>query len=105
MIALQADLPARATSLPPPRQLIGDLDEVTDLRLISKDQDSLPTRVAVATNSPNIMVFELDTMNCCRTLTGHADIVLAMDIVRGIDRKAGVRLLASGGKDAQVRHL
>lgn len=97
---LQAAFPAQASSLPITRQLIGSLDEVTDVRLIGADHGSSSTHVAVSTNSTNIMMFELGTMSCSSILTGHTDIILALDATRG--PKSSISLLASGGKDAQV---
>lgn len=59
------------------RQLIGNLDEVTDLCLIGLP--SAPTQLALATNSPTIRMFDLGTMSCSATLVGHTDTVLVLD--------------------------
>lgn len=59
------------------RQLIGNLDEVTDLRLIGPP--NAPTQLVLATNSPTIRMFNLETMSCSATLTGHTDTVLVLD--------------------------
>ena len=59
--------------------------------------------MAVATNSSNLLVFDLAPdgagASCSAVLTGHADIILALDAAKGVEG-----LLASGGKDAQVGH-
>ena len=62
------------------RQLIGNNDEVTDLRLIGPSD--APTHLALATNSPAIRIFDIQTLNCTATLAGHADIVLVLDALR-----------------------
>lgn len=59
------------------RQLVGNLDEVTDLRLIGPP--SAPTQLVLATNSPTIRIFDLETMSCSAMLTGHTDTVLVLD--------------------------
>ena len=59
------------------RQLIGNNDEVTDLRFLGPPE--APTHLALATNSPAIRVFDIQTLNCTATLAGHADTVLVMD--------------------------
>lgn len=61
------------------RQLIGNLDEVTDLRLIGPA--SAPTQLVLATNSPTIRMFDLNTMSCSATLSGHTDTVLVLDAI------------------------
>ena len=59
------------------RQLIGNNDEVTDLRLLGPPE--APTHFALATNSPAVRVFDIQTLNCTATLAGHTDTVLVMD--------------------------
>ncbi len=59
------------------RQLIGNNDEVTDLRLLGSPE--APTHLALATNSPAVRVFDIQTLNCTATLAGHTDTVLVMD--------------------------
>lgn len=59
------------------RQLIGNNDEVTDLRLLGPPE--APTHFALATNSPAVRVFDIQTLNCSATLAGHTDTVLVMD--------------------------
>lgn len=61
------------------RQLIGNLDEVTDLRLIGPP--SAPTQLVLATNSPTIRIFDLNTMSCSAMLSGHTDTVLVLDAI------------------------
>lgn len=62
------------------RQLIGNHDEVTDLRLIGPPK--APTHLALATNSPAMRVFDIQTLNCTATLAGHTDTVLVLDATR-----------------------
>ena len=59
------------------RQLIGNNDEVTDLRLMGPPE--APTHIALATNSPAVRVFDIQTLNCTAMLAGHTDTVLVMD--------------------------
>ena len=99
---MQGDLPEEATRLPLRRQLVGNLDEVTDVRLLTPHDADSPSSVAVATNSPDVMLFDLATLSCAHTLRGHADIVLALEAAQGAVSASGQALLASGGKDAQV---
>ena len=107
------------------RQLIGNNDEVTDMRWLTlgadsggggkggdpqqqqQQQEQQPTHLAVSTNSDQIRIFDATTMSCAATLAGHTDTVLALDALRlpGVDGTAGTAgtLLASGSKDASVR--
>jgi U3 small nucleolar RNA-associated protein 13 len=93
------------------RQLIGNNDEITDMRFISLSAASSsaeqtlagpaqPTHLAVASNSDQIRVFDAATTNCTATLCGHSEAVLALDVLQ---LPHGVALLASAGKDAAVR--
>jgi U3 small nucleolar RNA-associated protein 13 len=68
------------------RQLIGNNDEVTDLRLISiPGQESISsegqgvTHIAVASNSPAIHLFSAKNRSCTSSLEGHKDTVLCLD--------------------------
>lgn len=105
------------------RQLIGNNDEVTDIRWLSlggaggtggkggkggdqqqQHQHQQPSHLAVSTNSDQIRVFDAATMSCTATLVGHTDTVLALDALRLPDGDGATRaLLASGSKDASVR--
>lgn len=84
------------------RQLIGNNDEVTDLRFITAAETTSvePTHIAVATNSEHIRLFDATTLSCTATLDGHTDTVIALDATR---LKNGRSLLASGSKDASMR--
>lgn len=66
-----------AACLAPRPELIGNIDEVTDVRLVGPP--GAPTAVAVATNAPAIRLFDLATAACTRTLRGHSEAVLALD--------------------------
>lgn len=77
------------------RQFIGNNDEVTDLRFIT---DS--SRLAVATNSEHIHIFDSATLGCLDTLSGHKEAVLCLDYV---ENNTGRKILASGSKDTTVR--
>ncbi|CAG2120440.1 unnamed protein product, partial [Medioppia subpectinata] len=50
------------------------MDEVLDIALLGANE----THIAIATNSPNIKIFELKTLNCY-LLKGHTDIVLSLE--------------------------
>jgi U3 small nucleolar RNA-associated protein 13 len=72
------------------RTLIGHNDDVLDIR-------SLPNnKIAVATNSAQVRLFDLTTFSCS-TLDGHSATVLALDI-----SPCG-RYLATSGKDHHIR--
>uniref|UniRef100_A0A670JVB8 Transducin beta like 3 n=1 Tax=Podarcis muralis TaxID=64176 RepID=A0A670JVB8_PODMU len=74
------------------KQFAGNNGEVLDVRFLGP-RDS---HVVVATNSPQLKVFELVTSNC-QILHGHTDIVLALDVFRK------GRLFASCAKDKSIR--
>ncbi|GBG62288.1 hypothetical protein CBR_g29896 [Chara braunii] len=78
------------------KQLIGNNDEITDLKFIGKELDL----VAVATNAEQIRVYNMETSTCVRSLVGHSDIVLCLDA--GVSM-TGRALLVSAGKDHSVR--
>lgn len=59
------------------RQLIGNQDQVTDLRFVGPPGE--PTALAVATNSEAVRLYSLATMSCAVSLVGHRDIVLCLD--------------------------
>lgn len=88
------------------KQLIGNNDEVTDIRFLGPP--AAPTHIAVSSNSEAIRVFSLADMSCSASLAGHTDTVLALDAAPFADgARAGAgglqTVLASGGKDNQVR--
>jgi len=105
------------------KQLIGNNDEVTDLRFLGPP--TAPTHIAVSSNSEVIRVFSLTDMSCTASLAGHTDTVLALDVAAHVspttasaghtdgrdtdeavgDPSAGVlqAVVASGSKDNQVR--
>ncbi|XP_023677474.1 transducin beta-like protein 3 [Paramormyrops kingsleyae] len=57
------------------QQFVGYNDEVLDVRFLGKRG----SHIVVATNSPQIKVFELETSSC-QILYGHTDTVLALDV-------------------------
>ena len=59
------------------RQLIGNHDEVTDLRLIGPP--GAPSHLALATNSPTLRLYDAASLSCTATLAGHTDSVLVLD--------------------------
>lgn len=105
-------------------QLIGNNDEITDMRFVSlgtgsstattrssedaggkPDQQhaarpALPSHLAVATNSDQIRIFDSSTMHCTATMSGHTSTVLALDVLQ---LSSAAAMLASAGKDATVR--
>ncbi|XP_012256209.2 transducin beta-like protein 3 [Athalia rosae] len=75
------------------KQLVGYTDEILDIAYLG-DQD---THLAVATNSPDIKLYELNTMNC-QLLRGHTDLVLSLATTT-----INPNLLLSSAKDNSVR--
>ncbi|XP_066291530.1 transducin beta-like protein 3 [Branchiostoma lanceolatum] len=74
------------------KQLVGYNDEVLDIKFLGEDD----SHIAVATNSEQVRVFNLATMDC-QILYGHTDIVLSLSVF-----KKG-QLFASSSKDNTVR--
>lgn len=81
--AAAAGKPGAVGSLVTRRQIVGYNDEVIDLKSFpsgagcgGEDGESW---VAVATNSPQVRLFELGGFSC-RLLDGHTDTVLALDV-------------------------
>ncbi|XP_070581106.1 transducin beta-like protein 3 isoform X2 [Ptychodera flava] len=74
------------------KQFVGYNDEVLDIKFMGEKQ----THIAVATNSEQIRIFDLSTLNC-QILTGHSDIVLSLDVF-----KDGLHLVSSS-KDCTIR--
>ncbi|KAL6770716.1 hypothetical protein ACKKBF_B32345 [Auxenochlorella protothecoides x Auxenochlorella symbiontica] len=101
----------------PPRQLVGNNDEVTDVRFVERRASGAgagpsPACVAVATNSPVIRVFSTPRFDCLASLAGHSAAVLALDaallaappgVEDGESNRSALQLLASGSKDCGVR--
>jgi U3 small nucleolar RNA-associated protein 13 len=81
-----------ACSLQLQKQFAGYSEEVLDVRFLGP-KDS---HIVVASNSPCLKVFELQT-SACQILHGHTDIVLALDVFR----KGW--LFASCAKDQSIR--
>ncbi|XP_036408735.1 transducin beta-like protein 3 [Megalops cyprinoides] len=79
-------------SLSVQQQFVGYNDEVLDLKFLGKGD----SHIIVATNSPQLKVFELATSSC-QILYGHTDTVLALDVFR----KGS--MFASCAKDKTVR--
>ncbi|XP_069838180.1 transducin beta-like protein 3 [Dendropsophus ebraccatus] len=74
------------------KQFAGYNDEVLDVKFLGPSD----SYIVVATNSPQIKVFELETSNC-QILYGHTETVLALDVF-----KKGL-MFASCAKDRTVR--
>ena len=105
------------------RQLVGNMDEVTDVRFVGSKSN--PSHIAIATNSEAVRLFDLRGLSCVASLVGHRDTVLCLDAAlappapplasSSSDAAAGagaagaaaagvvVTLLASGAKDQEVR--
>jgi U3 small nucleolar RNA-associated protein 13 len=77
------------------RTIVGHNDEILDLVVIP-NADSAPTKIAVATNSAQVRLFELGTFSC-NALDGHSATVLCVDV-----SPCG-RYLATSGKDKTMR--
>jgi U3 small nucleolar RNA-associated protein 13 len=80
------------------RTIVGHNDEILDLAVIPNGGDSAgaATRIAVATNSAQVRLFELGTFSC-DVLDGHSATVLCVDV-----SPCG-RFLATCGKDKTMR--
>ncbi|XP_041063249.1 transducin beta-like protein 3 isoform X2 [Carcharodon carcharias] len=76
----------------PVYEFVGYNDEVLDVKFLGPTD----THIVVATNSPQLKVFELATLNC-QILYGHTDTVLALDVF-----KQGTKF-ASCSKDKTIR--
>jgi U3 small nucleolar RNA-associated protein 13 len=89
-------------SLAHDRTIVGHNDEILDLKVIPRhdatnESDSeAVTRIAVATNSAQVRLFELGTFSC-EVLDGHTATVLCVDV-----SPCG-RYLATCGKDKTMR--
>lgn len=59
------------------RQLIGNHDEITDLRYVGPPDQ--PSHLAVSTNSNVVRLFDMDTLSCAVSCEGHRDIVMCLD--------------------------
>lgn len=75
------------------KQMVGFTDEVLDIIFLGISEGHL----VVATNSPDLKYYDLDSMNC-QIVKGHTDIVLAL---AGFPTKP--ELFVSSGKDNSVR--
>jgi U3 small nucleolar RNA-associated protein 13 len=82
------------------RTIIGHNDEILDLKIIpshDKRSDLIQSRkIAVATNSSQVRIFELGTFSCS-VLNGHTDTVLSLDV-----SPCG-RYITSSSKDQTMR--
>ncbi|XP_006893907.1 PREDICTED: transducin beta-like protein 3 [Elephantulus edwardii] len=81
-----------ARSLQLRKQFAGYSEEVLDVRFLGPED----SHIVVASNSPCLKVFELQT-SACQILHGHTDIVLALDVFRK------GQLFASCAKDQSIR--
>ena len=75
------------------KQLIGNNDEVSDIKFLGSNEDHL----LVSTNSPNIKIFNTKTLSCV-IVKGHTDIVLCLQVYR-----TDPFIFASSSKDNSVR--
>ncbi|XP_054168182.1 transducin beta-like protein 3 [Oppia nitens] len=75
------------------KQFVGHMDEVLDIKILGITE----SHIAIATNSPNIKIFELSTLNC-DLLKGHKDIVLCLETF-----KSDPNILLSSSKDNSIR--
>jgi len=78
------------------RTIVGHNDEILDLAVIPNAESESATRIAVATNSAQVRLFELETFSC-DVLDGHSATVLCVDV-----SPCG-RYLATCGKDKTMR--
>lgn len=80
------------------RTIVGHNDEILDLKIVpsSQNSSSSPGSIVVATNSPQVRVFDLENFSCS-VLDGHTSTVLC------VDASPCGRYLASAGKDKTLR--
>lgn len=76
------------------RTIVGHNDEILDLKIIPNHSSS--GTIVVATNSPQVRVFDLENFSCA-VLDGHTATVLC------VDTSPCGRYLASAGKDKTLR--
>ncbi|KAI9289951.1 WD40-repeat-containing domain protein [Umbelopsis sp. AD052] len=81
-----------AESLRRIKQIVGYNDEIVDVRFIGEDDQHL----AVATNSEQIRVFNVETQDC-DIIYGHSDTVICLE------RSKDGSVLVSGSKDKTAR--
>lgn len=74
------------------KQLVGYSDEILDVAYLGENS----SYIAVATNSPDIKLYNILTMNC-ELLCGHTDIVLSLATAR-----TNAYLLVSSAKDNSI---
>ena len=95
-------------------QLLGNLDEVIDVRCITAAAGSSattpapPACIVAVTNSAVVRVLDGTTLGCVASLEGHSDTVLCADVAawptNAGEAHAGVTAcIASGGKDRCLR--
>lgn len=84
------------------RTIVGHNDEILDIRVIpsppgsEREGESSIQKIAVATNSAQVRIFELGTYSC-EVLDGHTETVLSLDV-----SPCG-RYLSTCGKDKSMR--
>ncbi|KAI9203824.1 WD40-repeat-containing domain protein [Polychytrium aggregatum] len=76
------------TTLDKVKQIVGYNDEILDATFVGPDH----TKIAVATNSEQIRIFDLETTDC-EILQGHKEMVISLD------KSSDGTLLISGSKD------
>ncbi|XP_073250807.1 transducin beta-like protein 3 isoform X1 [Porites lutea] len=79
-------------SLTRTKQFVGYNDEILDLSFVGADENHL----AVATNSSQLRIYDLTTMNC-QLLEGHTDTILSLEVNNNGNR------LVTGSKDNTIR--
>ncbi|KAL2724522.1 transducin beta-like protein 3 [Vespula squamosa] len=75
------------------KQIVGYTDEILDIAYIGNED----SHIALASNSSDIKLYELNSMNC-QLLSGHTDIVLSLATT-----PANRQLLISSAKDNSIR--
>jgi U3 small nucleolar RNA-associated protein 13 len=76
------------------RQLVGELDQVLSVKFIGDDSQHL----VVASNSPLLKIYCLNNRNSCQLFSGHADIILNIEVVSW-----NRNLFISSSKDNSVK--
>lgn len=77
------------------RTIVGHNDDILDVKILPNEGNSL-SHIVVATNSPQVRIFDVNTFSC-DTLDKHTATVLCVDV-----SPCG-RFIATCGKDKQMR--
>ncbi|OMO84994.1 hypothetical protein CCACVL1_10485 [Corchorus capsularis] len=78
------------------KRLVGSNEEITDMKFLDEEEQYL----AVATNLEQVRVYDISSISCSYSLSGHTQAILCLDTTVSSD---GRRLIVTGSKDCNVR--